>query len=251
MAFLAILLHSRLASAADSPDSPPSSRTRSSSASNTIVCNWYLQHGGPLAADCYAAIAMIPSGAHLVQGDFSVDANGVSTLNTHLPPSARTRKFYMPAIFRSGTCMVRVVADVSRKKLMRAGPPKFTNAASKMYSIVWPNVRNQATEIVEKCFDKEQGMQYRHGTVQTESLLDKVRFPYKITIEEPHAGFPRDGATYIDLENIGPNFDTRGAWEVEYNVYEPAGTSSGQGHKGEDRLRGRMGKQPVYHGLQR
>ncbi|MCJ1246482.1 hypothetical protein MMC30_003690 [Trapelia coarctata] len=249
IALLAILLHYHLGSAIASPP-----RTRSSSAakdSSRITCNWYLLRGGPRATDCYAAIDMIPSGDLLVEGDFSIDSNGAPILNMLLPPSARARKFYMPAIFRSGNCMVRVVADVSRRKLMRPNPPEFKNAASKMYSIVWPNVRAQATKVVQQCFEQKQGMQYMHGTVKTESLLGKVWFPYKITIEEPHEGFPGDGATYIDLENIGPNFNTRGAWEIEYNVYEPGGTSSGQGHKGEDVVRGKMGKQPVYHGLQR
>jgi len=192
---------------------------------------------------------MIPSGEFLVKGDHFLEENGKPKLKIHIPPNDRNRKFFMPAIFRSGTCVIRVSADVHRRGLIRPNPPTFTNAASKMYSTVWPNVRQQATRIVQECLAKDpDGMRHYGGLLHTESLLGDVRFPYQIRVEAPHMSFPGDGATYIDLEGVGPGFDTRRAWEVEYNVYEPGGTSSGHGRKGVNFLRGGMGRRPVYHG---
>ena len=193
---------------------------------------------------------MIPSGDLLVHGDYYVEENGSPRLNAHLPISTRSRKFFMPAIFRSGTCAVRVVADVDRRKDMRPNPPPIADAATRMYIIVWPNVRRQATRVVQQCLARVPGKKHIGGWVNTESLLGNVKFPYKVMVEEPHKGFPKDGETYIDLEGVGPGFNTKGAWEVEFNVYEPEGTSSGHGHRVEDKLRGRMGKQPVHHGVQ-
>lgn len=255
LALLVILLHSPLGLAVASPPrSPTSSPTTPSSPKNQIDhidCTWYLQNRGPAPADCYAAISMIPSGDFLVQGDHFLDENGRPKLKIHIPPHDRARKFFMPAIFRSGTCMIRVSADVDRRGLMRPNPPAFTNAAAKMYSTVWPHVRQRATEIVQECLAKDpDGLRHYGGSVHTESALGDVRFPYQIKVEEPHKGFPRDGATYIDLEGVGPGFDVRRAWEVEYNVYEPGGTASGQGRKTANHLRGGMGRRPVYHGGQ-
>lgn len=253
LALQAVLLHYHLGPATASPpgSSSPSPTTPSSPRNqlDTIDCTWYLQTSGPAPADCYAAINMISSGELLVKGDHFLEENGKPKLKVHIPPAERDRKFFMPAIFRSGTCMIRVSADVDRGGLIRPNPPTFTNAASKMYSIVWPKVRQQATRIVQECLAKDpDGLRHFGGLVHTESLLGDVRFPYRIKVEAPHMGFPRDGATYIDLEGVGPEFDTQRAWEVEYNVYEPGGTSSGHGRKEVNFLRGGMGRRPVHHG---
>lgn len=57
----------------------------------------------PLAADCLAAIDMIHAGTYILDGSIQ------KPLKIYLPKSAR-RLFLMPAIFRSGTCLVHVEA---------------------------------------------------------------------------------------------------------------------------------------------
>jgi len=102
IALLAIVFHFAPGSAT-SPS--PFSSPRSSLVSRELEV--------PDPSDCYEAINMIPSGEFLVNGDSTTDAHGVTKLKIHFPPNSTTRKFYMPAIFRSGICMVKVVADVS------------------------------------------------------------------------------------------------------------------------------------------
>ncbi|MCJ1252043.1 hypothetical protein MMC30_009281 [Trapelia coarctata] len=213
---------------------------------------------------------MIPSGEFLVNGDSTTDAHGVTKLKLHFPPNTRTRKFYLPALFRSGTCLIKVVADIDRRAVMRsnlnrAGLPSWKNAASQMYSVVWPNVRKEATRMVERG--------HFPNSVKTQSLMGEATFPYKITVEVAGQHIPHDGSTYIDAVKEGPRnrysneVDTWSAWdydhnhnkpyniwEVEYNVYEPGGSSSGHGRrKGIARSfsdKHPLSRRPAYYGRQ-
>ena len=127
-----------------------------------------------------------------------------------------------------------VVANINHRATMRsiltrAGLPTFKDTASQMYCIVWPNVRAQATKIVKQGFHERSS-----GWVATQSLIGDAVFPYKVTVAPPFRDLTHDGSTYTQIINEGPFYysdrdhvpATR--WEVEYNVYEPGGSSSGQ-----------------------
>ena len=59
----------------------------------------------PLASDCRAAIDIMPSGAYIFDGQ-----NLEKPRHFYRPPQHRDWLFVMPALFHSGTCMVRVEA---------------------------------------------------------------------------------------------------------------------------------------------
>lgn len=98
-----------------------------------------------------------------------------------------------------------------------------------MYSIVWPNVREQATRILKKC--AEEGPPKAGDGVPeitlTGSWLDDAWFPYMIQIRSTYMKiFLDDGWKMAMPED---DLDVR---EMYYNVYEPGGTSSGVARKG-------------------
>ena len=215
----------------------------------------------PLAADCLAAIDMIHSGAYVLDGSI------YKPLQLQFPKSAR-RLFLMPAIFRSGTCLVHVEGirdiDLSRStsghsqesnavsflrnkvwpKIKRLGaccakvtpyeepvperprptePPEGSKSASFMYTVVWPRVRQLATKVVKGCLPNELA---KGGEVDTYSMLGNLKFTYKITISGVPEGTPGDG------NKIYFTWLTHQPGVVQYNVYEPGGSSSGNGTPG-------------------
>ena len=209
----------------------------------------------PLATDCMAAIDMIHSGAYVLDGNVN------KPLSLILPKSAR-RLFLMPAIFRSGTCLIHVEAirnpDLSRSvtwhsqnsdvtsflrtevwsKIRRLGsccikvdkpkperpkptvPPEGSKSASFMYTVVWPKVRQLATKVVKGCLPNELA---RGGEVETQSKMGDLTLSYKITVSGMPKGMPGDGKKMCFC------WRTHQPGVIQYNVYEPHGSSSGHG----------------------
>jgi len=214
----------------------------------------------PLAADCLAAIDTIHSGAYELEGIIDLP------LELRLPQSAR-RLFLMPAIFRSGTCLIHVEAirntDLNRdvswhsqdsnavsflrtkvwRNIKRLGtcctkltpdkepspeqfkptptePPPGSKSASFMYTVVWPKARELATKVVKGCLPNRMA---KGGEVEAYSKMGNLTFSYKITVSGVPEGMPGDGKK--------PCFcwRTHQPGVIQYNVYEPGGSSSGRG----------------------
>ncbi|MCJ1246317.1 hypothetical protein MMC30_003523 [Trapelia coarctata] len=182
----------------------------------------------PHLVDCQAVIDMIPAGHFEVEpGD---RLSRVPAIDLHIPNKKRSRSFILPAAFHSGTCLITVRAD--RQENTVPHPAPFANAASKMYSTVWPNVRRQAKRIVQECLVEEppKAGDCVAGEVLTRSQLGNTWFSYLVNLRPaPRKGFPGDGWKIGILEPY-VGFDS--ILELFYNVYEPGGTSSGVGTKG-------------------
>lgn len=212
----------------------------------------------PLAADCLAAIDMIHAGTYVLDGSIQ------RPLKIYLPKSAR-RLFLMPAIFRSGTCLVHVEAirttDPAKSvswhsqdpnavtflrtkiwsKIRRLGtccaravpykepnprrpkptePPEGSQSASFLYTTVWPNVRRLATKVVKGCLPNELA---KGGDVEAQSKMGNLTYSYKITVSGVPKGMPGDGKKTCFC------WRTHQPGVIQYNVYEPGGSSSGLG----------------------
>ena len=89
-------------------------------------------------ADCQPAIDQIPDGT------IAFDGIQQKPLAVHLPPAAR-EKHILPAIFRSGNCVISV-----RQHLYKLKYPRF-DAASVMYYKVWPEVKRALGRIEKRC----------------------------------------------------------------------------------------------------
>lgn len=142
----------------------------------------------------------------------------------------RTHTFILLAAFYSGTCLITVHADRLGKTV--PNPPPFANDASKMYSIVWPNVRRQAKRIVQERVVEEppKAGNCVTGEVLTQSQLGNTWFSSLINVRlAPRKGFPGDG---WKMEILEAHIGLDSFLELFNNVYEPAGTSSGAATKG-------------------
>lgn len=172
------------------------------------VCYRIDEHPSPNPTDCQNAIDMIHSGKYELDGIES------KPLNLLLPPSVRHRKFFLPAAFLSGTCLIKVVPEFPAHKFFT----RPTKASSAMYNIVWPAVRRLATEIVRTCLRNHGGTNW--GAASWTSDLDGSAFSYFVHVEPVPPGMQRDGWKLLD--DVG----------VRSNVYEDGGTSSGNCTKG-------------------
>ena len=181
----------------------------------------------PRINDCHAAINMIPSGEYLFDG-------------LHLekpfyrPPQYRTRKFLIPAIFRSGTCIVAISANPHRPGHDNGEALAPKKAATAMYNVVWPNVRTVATYIVQRCSSapkagaKEEhpavGKKFKGGQIRSSVLIGEGLYSYVVSVRGPPKAMPGDGWTV----QLHPEQDHA----PSFNVYEAGGESSGRGTKG-------------------
>ncbi|MCJ1246735.1 hypothetical protein MMC30_003944 [Trapelia coarctata] len=160
----------------------------------------------PLRADCDAAIALIPSGGLF----FDPDRPGTSkTIDLYLP---NRRRFLLPAIFHSGTCLVAVDPD-------RNEPPTsqvLANPASAMYFVIWPNVRSQAEWIVRWCLNTP----YTGGTELAQSMLGNFSFAYMVTVMAVPEGFPDHGTRAYLSRGSGLKR------HILYNLYRSEGGGS-------------------------
>ncbi|MCJ1245240.1 hypothetical protein MMC30_002443 [Trapelia coarctata] len=91
------------------------------------------------AGDCLAAIDMIHSGAYVLDGSIH------KPLKLQLSKSAH-RLFLMPAIFRSGTCLVHVEA-IRNPDLVRSVSwhSQDSKAATFLRTKVWSNIKRLGT----------------------------------------------------------------------------------------------------------
>jgi len=200
--------------------------------------HWLFEHGfyevtnvtPPRLSDCHAAINMIPSGAYHLDGQHLSQP-----LHFYRPPQYRDRTFLIPAIFRSGTCIVAVFAYPSIHELHtgRAHAPK--KAATAMYNVIWPHVRSNATQITQRCLtpvpkagakggDQTVTHDLKGGAMRTSISLGKASFPYAVDVRGLPKGMPGDGW------KVQLHPEERDA--ISFNVYEAGGEMSGQGRKG-------------------
>jgi len=166
----------------------------------------------PRVADCLAAIEMLPSGRYEFDG-----TKPYKPLHILLPQKARERKFYIPAIFRSGNCQVQV-APLGSRRYDKPSPTVLEKPASAMYTAFWPAVRANATKMVDRCL--RQGNKRDGAILNSRVMLEQFRFAYDVHIMDVDPEMPGDGWV-VDLN---------GPWW--YNVYEPGGSASGHCTKG-------------------
>ena len=103
----------------------------------------------PSTEDCKAAINLIPTGLLTIDPD-PLHAGTRDRPNIHLPK--HRRKFYLPAAFRSGTCVVSVSYSVRTYDIASQAPQAPpTLAADFLYFTVWPNAHRLALHILQKC----------------------------------------------------------------------------------------------------
>lgn len=165
----------------------------------------------PEPAHCQSAIDMIPDGIYNFDGKVS------KPLNFRLPQSVRDRKFLLPAAFLSGTCLILVESTVARHVWANPGEHPPVKAASALFTIVWPKVRQYATKITQKCLvSKEKPVE---GDINLTSMLGTFQLEYKVTVTGVPPGMKGDGWKMQDWGNV-------------YNVYESNGSSRGRGTKG-------------------
>lgn len=104
----------------------------------------------PPAQDCYDALVMIPRGA-ILDPDYlqqiGLDAAG------RIPFLVDKRKYALPAVFRSGRCLVRVftVRGLEPAPGANGGWPLQQSASHMMYGTIWPMAAAAAEEVVKRC----------------------------------------------------------------------------------------------------
>ncbi|MCJ1243816.1 hypothetical protein MMC30_001013 [Trapelia coarctata] len=177
----------------------------------------------PLPADCHSAIVLIPSGT------FTVDTRYASPdgkLDLQFPSQPDRQKYLIPGAFHHGTCAI--VINAYDSKSVQKPPPPY-NAASQMYSVVWPHVREVAEGVVEKCRKWNVERQPWRGSVLTESMLGEegeYEYPYWVSVVGTPRELPEDRGQAMRI--LTPKYLRR---RVEYHVYE-AGKGGGTGGKG-------------------
>ncbi|MCJ1246473.1 hypothetical protein MMC30_003681 [Trapelia coarctata] len=136
----------------------------------------------PDPTDCMHAIAMIPS------GEFTVDprhATAGQKLDLTFPPHSRDTTFLVPAAFHYGTCAIMIDASDSATR-RKPSPPE--NAASQMYSVVWPRVRDVAGMVAKTCRRWNHNRGNWKGFVLTKSMLGEYSYSYFVSV----GGTPRE-----------------------------------------------------------
>ncbi|MCJ1243080.1 hypothetical protein MMC30_000277 [Trapelia coarctata] len=203
-------------------------------------------------ADCQDAIGMIPSAPNVHPDELarSHQPGGPNRINIHIPNSARERKFFLPAIFRSRSCLVMVVADAPDHHIFIEDPETYhawhndphgpnyfpmhndhrgpaNNAASHMLFTIWPKAKQLAQRIVKRC-----PLTQDHdniGSILTWDMLGKYPFHYRVGV----TGVPRqkiNGTKPFPKEGWRVTLDT--PYDLTFNVYEANGTWSGRGTLG-------------------
>ena len=193
--------------------------------------------------DCNNAIAMLPGGGlHLHPEPNKLGTHTPGQLpefnlyrHPHHAQVGRERKFFLPAAFRAGSCLVLVRPETSNKpdKMDPYGP---SEAAFYMWTLIWPQVKRIATNIVKECAlttDDEPV-----GEVIKETRLGDKSFRYQVGV----MGVARHGLTPFAPEGWQVTFgwraqswdfmDTRVPFGADFNLYEAGGTWEGKGTKG-------------------
>ena len=185
------------------------------SVDNPISEHWATYYCSPRAKpipDCEAAINIIPAGHIIIDPSSenslgSKEAANSTRFNAYVPRPLR--KFFLPAAFRAGGCVVFVkymtkpqwdpTSFFSRFPVPTVEPPSGFNAAAFMYHTVWPNSRRLAEVIQKKCGG-------RGGWVETtsspESNKEFKKFRYQVAV-----GWAKPGNSLPDAFS-------------EYNIYD-------------------------------
>ena len=169
---------------------------------NEIVhCNQLISRAAVRStSDCEAAIAIIPSPAYYFDSASPGDAREANPISVYLDHSSRNRTFALPAVFRSGSCLV-IVHPIGRP----LAPQLPVRAASAMNFQFWPDVKRVATMITTECRETIKNRDV--GSAEGNVHLDGQPFCYDVEITGAPREMPRDG------------------WKVRlgymwYNVYE-------------------------------
>lgn len=129
--------------------------------------------------DCLKAIEMIPAGLKPPIGPY-IAQHGNPPLDPTRPISLEwdKRKYFLPAAFRSGDCVVRVSVDC--RSIDRPCHPSFT--ADFLYRYLWPRVKEVAPKAMDHCLAPLRRTRtvnyiynFTYGTVLNESLNVQLR----------------------------------------------------------------------------
>lgn len=129
--------------------------------------------------DCLKAIEMIPEGLKPPTGPY-IAQHGNPPPDPTRPISLEwdKRKYFLPAAFRSGDCVVRVSVDTY--SIDRPRHPSFT--ADFLYRYLWPRVKEVAPKAMDHCLAPLRRTRtvnyiynYIHGTVLNERLNVQLR----------------------------------------------------------------------------
>lgn len=168
-----------------------------------------------IVADCTAAINMIPNGT------IKFDGKVGKPLNFLLPPTARL-PYYLPAAFRSGSCVVLVSRLISPRKDLGWPETPPEKAASAMYFTVWPFVREVARGIVTHCLP---GRYSKFGSGGFATGSSKLTHTFFLTFEVSVRGTLPDWPGEKGKITVKPS-------GKKYNVYEERKTVEGKGAAG-------------------
>jgi hypothetical protein len=171
-------------------------------------------------ADCRAAINMIPSGNISFDLANSGNRSRSKPVDVYLDRSNRKGPFLLPAAFRSRSCVVLVGPPPPQVRY--SYPPPFRSrfqppvqAASAMYSKVWPEARRAATMIIERCqLRRTPGYRslFNAGSITGNVLLDGQQYDYNVMVRPAPRKMPGEGWKVY--------FYNPDHW---YNVYEADG----------------------------
>ena len=163
-------------------------------------------------ADCRAAINLIPNGVKDLHLDPTkldpLDKNERRPISLYRRPSSSQRKYFLPAAFHSGSCMVLVRS--AQQHGARPEPPE-EKLAYAMYFKLWPNVRRMADRILRICPRQTPENHSWFGGLQTWTWLQRWQFWYYVTVRWAPTVTARDGEKML--------LDWSG---VEYTVYQAA-----------------------------
>lgn len=155
-----------------------------------LICNYRVRTDRQISslAHCRAAIDIIPSNTTSFDPASPGERNQAHPLDVHLTHPSRNRQFFLPAAFRSGTCVV-IVEPNYRQPPVAVPPP--LQAASIMYFQIWPAVKRAATLITERC-----QLRNRWGDVgrfNARILLDGHWFYYSVMVRPAPRNMPGEG----------------------------------------------------------
>jgi hypothetical protein len=154
--------------------------------------------------DCLKAIEMIPAGLKPPIGPY-IAQHGNSPLDPTRPISLEwdKRKYFLPAAFRSGDCVVRVSVDC--RSIDRPCQPSFT--ADFLYRYLWPRVKEVAPKAMDHCLAplrRTRTVNYIYNFTYGTVLNERLNVQLRVTISALKNGSDVNGekalrkATYIN-----------------------------------------------------
>jgi hypothetical protein len=204
--------------------------------SGNLDCNFQVvtYHQAFSLTDCQAAIDMIPNLTWAVNPASSGDRSQSKIIDVRLDrperkdpdlPDRPVRKapLLLPAAFRSRSCVVLV--GPSPRWLEPAGSSRVrfqlpVQAASAMYSKVWPEVRRAATMIIERCHFQTDPIiwtVFNAGLFTGNISMDGQQFYWYVMVRPTPRRMPGEGWKVF--------FGSFGGFKQWYNVYEVDGAN--------------------------